>query len=161
MRPSKDATWLEVCATLAKRSTCLRRHLGCVLIDARGHVLSTGYNGVAPGEKHCNEVTGTHEELAPIGDLEVEEYAFACPAAGAKPGQNLDGCRAIHAEQNALLQCRDPWQIWTCYCTASPCITCVKLLMSTSCTRVVFIEEYPHVEARTLWGGREWVHAEM
>jgi dCMP deaminase len=58
---------------------------------------------------------------------------------------------ATHAEQNALLQCRDVEQIDTCYTTASPCITCVKLLMNTGCRSIVFAEEYPHPEAMDLW----------
>lgn len=71
---------------------------------------------------------------------------------------NLDGCQAIHAEQNALLQCRDVYAIHTAYVTASPCMTCVKLLLNTSCERIVYVEEYPHSAARDLWtgAGRSW-----
>ena len=50
-----------------------------------------------------------------------------------------------------LLQCRNVWEIDTVYCTASPCLTCVKLLMNTSCRRIVFAEEYPHADASGLW----------
>ena len=154
MRPSKDITWSRVARTIACRSTCLRRQVGCVLLDQRGHVLSTGYNGVAPGEKHCNEMVekGT-------GFVKARFYENACPGAFEKSGVGLDSCYAIHAEQNALLQCRDPWQIHTCYTTTSPCMTCVKLLLSTSCQRVVFIEEYvAQQQPKELWvaSGRSW-----
>lgn len=151
MRPSKDLTWSRVARTIACRSTCLRRQVGCVLLDQRGHVLSTGYNGVAPGEAHCNE------PLPMIVNPQI--FPYACPGASAASGVNLDGCYAIHAEQNALLQCRDPWQIHTCYTTTSPCMTCVKLLLSTSCQRVVFIEEYlAQPQPKELWvkAGRSW-----
>lgn len=61
MRPSKDTTWLEVACALARQSTCLRRAVGCVLIDKHGEVDGTGWNGVASGQPHCNEgVTGAH-----------------------------------------------------------------------------------------------------
>lgn len=151
MRPSKDEYFLEMAKLVARRSTCLRRSVGAVAVNARGHVLSTGYNGVAAGMPHCNQ----EDPFAPDG------YPHACSGAWAKSGSNLDGCQAIHAEQNMLLQCRDVWEIETVYCTASPCLTCVKLLMNTSCLRIVFAEEYPHTEAKSLWvghggGARKW-----
>lgn len=130
---------LRVAVETSTGSTCARRAVGCVLIDVRGKVLATGYNGPASGLPHCNE-------------------GHPCPGAFAPSGTNLDMCEAIHAEQNALLQCSDVHQIDTCYCTASPCITCVKLLLNTSCRRIVFMEAYPHGEARLLWErtGRTW-----
>jgi dCMP deaminase len=77
---------------------------------------------------------------------------------GFASGQGLDACEAIHAEQNALLQCRDVHLIKTCYLTLSPCITCVKLLLNTSCERIVFIEEYVDARPKDLWeaAGRTW-----
>jgi deoxycytidylate deaminase len=44
--------------------------------------------------------------------------------------------------------------------TASPCVTCCKLLLNTSCERIVFAEVYPHSEAQRLWetAGRVWTH---
>lgn len=123
----------------ATRATCPRRRVGCVLINERGHILSTGYNGVAAGSPHCTE--------------------HNCPGACYPSGQGLDKCEALHAEQNALLQCRDVYTIDTAYVTASPCVTCVKLLMNTSCKKIVFYDEYPQPDAKKLWEGmgREWV----
>lgn len=154
MRPSKDETWIRIARELAAQSTCLRRHVGCVLIDTRGHVDGTGWNGNAAGEKHCNE-----RDLSP----DEPTYPNACSGARAASGTNLDWCEAIHAEQNALLQCSDPWMLRTCYCTASPCMTCTKLLLNTGCQRIVFLEDYPHNDAaRKLWekAGREWIKIE-
>ena len=54
MRPSRDATMLKLASTIAERSTCARRQVGCVLTNARGHVLSTGWNGVPAGQPHCS-----------------------------------------------------------------------------------------------------------
>lgn len=73
-------------------------------------------------------------------------------------GQGLEMCEALHAEQNALLQCRDVFTIDTAYVTASPCVTCTKLLMNTSCQRIVFLDEYPQPAAKDLWRsiGRPW-----
>ena len=152
MRPSKDQWAMDLALVTARRATCLRRQCGCVLLNARGHVLATGYNGVASGQAHCNEEVW--------GDGAVLMWPNACPGAQAPSGQGLDACQAIHAEQNALLQCRDVYAIHTAYVTASPCITCCKLLLNTSCERIVFFETYPHPEARALWegAGRSWVH---
>jgi len=150
-RPTKDQWGLQLAWITASRSTCLRRSVGCVLVDKRGHILATGYNGVSAGAKHCNEEHGFNQGTG--------KYPHACPGATSPSGTNLDGCQAIHAEQNALLQCRDVWEIETCYTTTAPCMTCVKLLLNTSCQRIVFQEPYAHAEARDLWveAGREWV----
>lgn len=156
MRIDLDTWGLQLAMVCSSRSTCLRRSVGCVLVDKNGHVLSTGYNGVAKGEHHCNEKwTG---QIGPASGS--SGYPHACPGALSPSGTNLDGCHAIHAEQNALLQCRDPMAIHTCYVTTSPCVTCVKLLTNTSCTRIVFGVEYPQPEAKRLWLGspdREWL----
>lgn len=148
MRPSRDEWAMELASLTAKRATCLRRQVGCVLLNQRGHVLATGYNGVAAGQPHCNQ----YDHFHPVG------FPDACIGAHAPSGTNLDGCQAIHAEQNALLQCRDVYIIHTAYVTASPCLTCCKLLLNTSCERICYIEEYPQPAARELWvaAGRQW-----
>lgn len=152
MRVSRDEWALNMAWLTAQRSTCLRRQVGCVLLNERGHAIATGYNGVAAGMKHCNE-----EVKYGI----VVTHPNACPGAQSPSGTNLDGCQAIHAEQNALLQCKDVYDIHSCYVTTSPCMTCVKLLLNTGCQRIVFIEEYPHHEAKSLWesAGRTWTQS--
>ena len=168
MRPSKDQWAIELAQVTAKRATCCRRRVGCVLVNARGHVLATGYNGVAAGQPHCNEETGFNfiyaNGIDPTKQLTGQAtgrepvYGNACEAAFVASGTQLDGCEAIHAEQNALLQCRDVYSIHTCYVTTSPCMTCVKLLLNTTCERIVFVEAYPHTAAQDLWvrAGRAW-----
>ena len=148
MRPDRDSWAMALAVVTAQRATCLRRQVGSVLLNKRGHVLATGYNGVAAGQRHCN----SHDKWHPVG------FPHACPGAHAPSGTNLDGCHAVHAEQNALLQCRDVYDIETAYVTASPCMTCTKLLLNTSCQEIVFLEEYPHSDAKALWegSGRVW-----
>lgn len=155
MRLSRDEWALKLALLTAQRTTCCRRAVGCVLLNARGHVLSTGYNGVAAGLPHCNHV---ENEILHDGLAGVPVFPHACSGAKAPSGTNLDGCQAIHAEQNALLQCRDMYAIHTAYVTASPCMTCCKLLLNTSCQRIVYVEEYPHSAAKDLWtgAGRAW-----
>ena len=149
MRPNRDQWAMEMAVSTAKRATCLRRSVGAVLLNSYGHVVSTGYNGVASGQPHCNH----HDRFHPTA------HPYACPGAHSASGTNLDGCHAIHAEQNALLQCRDVYTIDSCYVTTSPCMTCAKLLLNTSCKRIIFLTSYPGFKSvEELWksAGRSW-----
>ena len=158
MRPSKDKTFLDLAQTLAKRGTCIRKQVGCVLIDELGQILSTGYNGVARGLPHCNE-----EVSEPIiyKNVELEKkviHPHKCAGADHDSGQGLDICEAIHAEQNALLQCADVQKIHTAYVTVSPCRHCMKLFMNTSAKRIVFLSEYSQSSKDLAQkAGIEWV----
>jgi dCMP deaminase len=132
-RPSRDEYYLRMAELVATRGTCIRRSVGCVLVSEKGRVLATGYNGPPSGEPHCNE-------------------GFPCDGAtGFKSGEGLEKCQAIHAEQNAILLLEDPWKVDTIYVTASPCDTCMKLLLGTSAKRIVCRELYPHAEALARW----------
>lgn len=134
MRLSRDQWAMQIAIDTSRRGTCIRRKVGCVLLNARGHILATGYNGPASGEPHCIE--------------------FPCAGAGGASGTALSVCEAIHAEPNSLLQCRDVHEIDTAYSTTSPCIDCVKLFLNTSCRRIVYLTPYaePHLTvARERW----------
>jgi len=165
-RPSRDEWAMSMAVLTAKRATCLRRAVGCVLLNGRGHVLATGYNGVAAGRPHCNQeyefkVLSRRfigQQVSGAGVKTGPRYPHACPGSQSESGTNLDACEAIHAEQNALLQCPNVYDIHTAYVTASPCVTCTKLLLNTGCQRIVFLEEYPAPAARELWvsAGRSW-----
>lgn len=145
---------MELARATAKRSTCLRRQVGCVLLDSWGRVIGTGFNGVARGQPHCNEPTGYYglsHAMRPMFD-------HACPGADMPSGEGLDLCGAIHAEQNALMHCDEVLKIWSCYVTTSPCVTCVKMLLNTTCHRIVFDSEYVQATPAEMWkhAGRSW-----
>lgn len=142
MRPSIDRYFIDMSRLVASRSTCVRRAVGCVLVDRRNHVLATGYNGVPAGQPHCNDV-----DVA----AGVVYFPHACAGAGARSGQNLDACHAVHAEQNAVLQCPDAYAIKRAYVTAFPCPSCTKLLLNTSCEEIVYDQEYGDDAGRLLW----------
>ena len=147
MRPTWDETWMEVVRAMERRSTCVRRSVGCVIVSYDNKILSSGYNGVASGQPHCNE-----------GHL--------CTAVNVPSGTDLDGCSAVHAEINALIACENVRRAKTVYVSASPCVSCVKAIMPTSIRRIVFAEEYPQPRAKELWlamnsgnrSERMWVH---
>lgn len=148
-RPSRDQWAMEVAIVTSYRATCIRRKVGCVFLNKLGHIIATGYNGVAAGTPHCNETTM---------DIYLHPH-IVCSGRNSQSGTNLDGCQAIHAEQNALLQCSNVQEIDIAYITTSPCMTCVKMLLNTGCTTIVYHEEYQHTDARQLWEsvGRSWV----
>lgn len=125
-RPDKHQSYLQIADTVKARATCPRRQVGCVLVDKHFHILATGYNGTAKGVAHCTDVP--------------------CEGANAPSGTGLDKCEAIHAEQNALLQCRDVMDIQYAYCTTLPCVHCMKLLMNTSVEAIYFDQPYPNAE---------------
>lgn len=139
-RLNRDDYFIQMAKLVAQRATCARRAVGCVLINSQGHVIATGYNGVCRGADHCIDKP--------------------CPGANAPSGEGLHLCQAIHAEQNALMQCRNINEIHTAYVTASPCIHCVRLLANTSVKRIIFAEEYPHAESQRVaqLAGIEWIH---
>jgi dCMP deaminase len=126
-RLNVDDYFLQLAKIVGLRSTCARRAVGCVLVDQNNHVMATGYNGVHSGAIHCLD--------------------RPCSAATSKSGEGLEECKAIHAEVNALVQCADVQSIYAVYCTASPCVHCMRLILNTSAERVVFHERYPHEES--------------
>ena len=123
-RPTADEYFMAMAMLVATRSTCIRRQVGCVLIDNNNNILATGYNGVVRGQPHCNE-------------------GHYCPGAYSESGKDLDLCYAIHAEQNALIQCRDLTKVYACFCTTAPCVMCTKLFLNTTLTRMIYVESYP------------------
>jgi dCMP deaminase len=135
-RPPRDVVMLKMALELGTLSTCARRAVGCILTDKHHEIVGSGYNGRPAGEVHCNE-----------------RDAFACEGADASSGTNLTACEAVHAEINALMQCKDRWNIHTCYVSCSPCLSCIGPLLNTSCQRIVFAEKYPHTEAKKRWLG--------
>lgn len=137
MRPSLDTAMLLVARALGLRATCGKLKVGCVLTDKYGRIIGSGYNGVARGEPHCSEQP--------------------CPGFSAPKGSDL--CEAVHAEQNALMQCRDTQAIYTAYVTHAPCMRCTKELLNTSCERIIFTNGYDlEPQAKDLWlrAGRIW-----
>ena len=121
-RPDKHGTFINIARILSMRTTCSRRGVGCVLVNHQGHILSTGYNGVGRGLTHCTEK----------------------PCRGSKlpTGVGLGECEAIHAEQNALLQCPNVEDIYAAYITCSPCMHCAKLFLNTGVKHIYYIDVY-------------------
>jgi dCMP deaminase len=125
-RPSFDEYFLKIASVVAERSTCLRHHMGAVAVKNR-RILTTGYNGAAAGLKDCLE----------LGCLRDENNIPS--------GTRHEICRAIHAEQNVIIQAAlhgISIEGCTIYCTHTPCILCAKMLVNARIERFVSFGEY-------------------
>jgi dCMP deaminase len=126
-RPAWDEYFMEITQLVARRSTCLRRHVGAVLVKDK-NILATGYNGAPSGVAHCLEVGCLRERLAVL------------------PGERHELCRGLHAEQNAIIQAAKHGTNIngaTLYCTTMPCIICSKMLINAGIRRIVYQQGYP------------------
>ena len=128
-RIDTDKYFLEIARTVAKRSTCMRRSVGCVLVDSQNHIVATGYIGVPTKFTHCLD--------------------SPCEGAFSLSGTDLDLCNALHAEVNAFLQLRSD-DVLTAYLTVSPCFSCAKMLANSNVKRLVAAELYVHEQAINL-----------
>ncbi len=127
MRPSWDTYFMQIADLVKTRSTCLRRQVGAVIVKDK-RIVSTGYNGAPARTAHCLDVGCMREKL------------------GIPSGQRHELCRAIHAEQNAIIQAAHSGTTMegaTVYVTCQPCSLCAKMLINAGISRIVYDGEYP------------------
>ena len=125
-RISADEYFLKIASVVAERSTCLRHHMGAVAVKDK-HILTTGYNGAPAGVKDCLE----------LGCLR--------DAQNIPSGTRTEICRAIHAEQNVIIQAAlhgISLEGCTIYCTHTPCVLCAKMMINARVKRVVIFTKY-------------------
>lgn len=131
-RPDKDTYYIDIALAVSKRSTCLRRHYGCVIVKD-DVIVATGYNGSPRGCDNCCDIGKCQRE-------DSDRY------------KGYDNCPAVHAEQNALLAVdRAHSQGATLYIACEmnvlnkwyedddprPCNMCEKMIINSGITRVV------------------------
>ena len=118
---------MDIVDLVSRRSTCLRRGVGAVLVKDK-RLLTTGYNGAPSGLKHCLEVGCLREELK------------------VSSGERHELCRGLHAEQNAIIQAAVHGvsiRGATLYCTNHPCSICLKMLINAGIEEIVYQNPYP------------------
>ena len=126
MRPSIDEYFLKIASVVAERSTCRRHHVGAVAVREK-YLLTTGYNGAPVKQKDCLE----------LGCL---RDAQNIPSA-----TRIEICRAVHAEQNVVIQAATKGvnlEGCTVYCTHTPCMWCAKALINAKIKRFVTFSKY-------------------
>lgn len=127
MRPDWDKYFMDIAELTAKRSTCLRRNVGAVLVK-ENRIMSTGYNGAPRNLKHCVEIGCLRDKL------------------GVESGERHELCRGIHAEQNTIIQAAIigvSIKESILYTTSQPCILCTKMLINAGITKIVYKGKYP------------------
>ena len=125
-RPGWDEYFMDIAELVSRRSTCLRRHVGAVLVKDK-RMLATGYNGAPTGVRHCVETGCLREQL----DI--------------PSGERHELCRGLHAEQNAIIQAAlhgVSTENAIIYCTNHPCIICSKMIINAGITGIVYREGY-------------------
>ena len=127
MRPSWNEYYMDIAETVKRRSTCMRRQVGALLVLNK-KILATGYNGSPKGLRHCSEIGCMRN------DLQVPS------------GERHELCRGLHAEQNAIIQAAlhgVKIEGANLYVTHKPCVVCAKMIINAGVERVVFKGDYP------------------
>ena len=125
-RPDSDTYFMEMAQLISKRSTCIRRRVGAVIVKDK-RVLTTGYNGSPKGTSHCEELGCIREQQ------------------NIPSGTRHELCRGVHAEQNAVIQAAyfgisiDGGTIYT---TTFPCSMCAKILINAGIKEVIYTDSY-------------------
>lgn len=118
MRPEWDEYFKEIVTITAKRSSCSRLNVGCLLVK-NNRIISQGYNGHLPGLPHESIMENGHE----IATVHAEQNALVdC----AKRGASCDEC--------------------TAYITHYPCLNCTKLLLAAGIKTIKYIDDYRNNE---------------
>ncbi|MDR2162722.1 MAG: cytidine/deoxycytidylate deaminase family protein [Clostridiales Family XIII bacterium] len=127
-RPSWDEYFMGIAKLTSERSTCLRRQVGAVIVQDK-QIVATGYNGAPKGIAHCDEKGGCLREKL-----------------GVPSGERQELCRALHAEQNAIVQAATSGQSIegaTIYITHQPCVICAKMIINAGIRKIIVNEGYP------------------
>jgi dCMP deaminase len=125
-RPSWEAYFMEITTLVAKRSTCIRRAVGAIIVKDK-RVLSTGYNGAPTAIRHCIEVGCLRDQM------------------NVASGQRHELCRGIHAEQNAIIQAAYHGVSINgavLYCTNQPCAICAKMIINAGIRTIYYQSGY-------------------
>ncbi|MBU2463071.1 MAG: cytidine/deoxycytidylate deaminase family protein [Candidatus Edwardsbacteria bacterium] len=133
-RPSWEKFFIDLARMVSTRSTCLRRQVGAVVVRDK-RILATGYNGAPSGMEHCDQVGCIRERLK------------------VPSGERHEICRAIHAEQNAIIQAATfgvSLAGGTIYITHHPCVLCSKMLINSGIKKVVYQQGYPDELSRLM-----------
>ena len=132
MRHSKDRYYLDIAAAVARRSTCLRRQYGAVIVKD-DEIISTGYNGAARGETNCCDAGSCYRQVN-----------------GIPHGEQYEKCVAVHAEQNAIISASRRDMIGSTLYLAgfeggkripadkvAPCLICGRMIQNAGIERVI------------------------
>lgn len=139
-RPDWDEYFLEIARVISKRSTCLRRLYGALIVRDRV-IISTGFNGSARGEANCVDTGKCVRQ-----ELNVPK------------GERYELCVAVHAEQNAIIN-GDPMMMKGAsiyiaglnadgsYASGEPCLMCRRMIKNAMIAEVKFVDSTGKIKA--------------
>lgn len=133
-RPGWDEYFMGFARLASRRSTCLRRQVGAVVVKDR-RVLASGYNGAPSRLPHCEETGCLRKRLK------------------VPSGERHELCRGLHAEQNAIIQAATHGvsiQKGIIYTTNFPCSICTKMLINAGIEAIMYLDGYPDPLAQEL-----------
>ena len=113
-RPTWNEYFKEIVEVTAKRSSCNRLQVGCVLVK-NNRIISQGYNGFLPGCPHKSIVIDNHEQAT----VHAEQNA-------------ITDCAKRGVSSNDT----------TAYITHYPCKNCMKLLVASGIKEIYYINDY-------------------
>lgn len=149
--PNFDELYMHLAVSMSLRSSCLKRQVGAVIIKNNEHIISGGNNDVPKGETDCRYYNSKRCNR----DAELEEFYESiekltnCNDVKDKisiPGKLLDLCRAVHAEEEAILQAAKlgvSINGTTLYTSTDPCLLCCKDIINSGIKEIVYLESYP------------------
>lgn len=136
MRPTLDEYYLDIARAVTRRSTCLRRQYGAVIVN-NDEIISTGYNGSPRGEKNCCD----HGSCNRMGHAHNDG--------------DYDECRSVHAEMNAIISASRRQMLGgTLYLAgfendqeiaAEPCPICKRIIRNAGISKVIFRDKFGHI----------------
>ena len=133
-RPSWNEYFMQIAQIVKTRSTCMRRQVGCVIVKDK-KILATGYNGAPSGLTHCLETGCIRKKL------------------NIPSGERHELCRALHAEQNAIIQAAISGVTISgskVFCSHHPCSLCAKMLINSRVKEIYYAEGYPDSLAKEM-----------
>ena len=149
LRPTKIEYYLNLAKEVSTRSTCLRRKYGSILVKD-DVIIATGYNGSPRGTINCND----------LGYCRREQL-------GVKRGEQLQLCRAVHSEQNCIINASREQMIGsTLYLYGievstneiikdlDSCQLCKKLIINSGIEKVIFARPNKQYEIQLV---KDWV----
>lgn len=130
MRPSKNEYYLDIARAVARRSTCLRRQYGAVIVNY-DEIIATGYNGAPRGDEDClyNGICWRKKNDIPHGAM-------------------YEMCISVHAEQNAIISAARSEMIGSILYLAGfengreivgpePCVICARMIQNAGIKEVI------------------------
>jgi len=137
-RPNWHETWMAVAVSMSKRSKCVNRQVGAVIVTKENRPMAVGYNG-PPANFNKQPVLhfGNQQKLVNTNN----SCNGFCPRGGSNDrGPSYSNCVSVHAEANALLFAdRRDYEGGTIYVTQPPCWDCAKLIANSGIVSVLVL----------------------